>query len=65
MFAGVEFMASAIELAGGHDFSGVIEIVAFFAKMLAVEAQLETAVIVGLGADEFHFVGALRGDGER
>ena len=65
MFAGVEFVAAAIEFAGGDDFGGIIEIVALDAEELAVETQLETAVIMRLGADELHFIGPLGGDGER
>ena len=63
MFADVEFMAAAVEFAGGDDFGRIVEIITLFTEQLTVETQLERAVVMGLGADELHFIGALRGDG--
>jgi hypothetical protein len=65
MHPDIEFMPAAVEFAGGDDFGGIVEIVTLFAEVFAVETQLERTVVMGLGADELHFVSSLRRDRER
>ena len=60
MVAGSEFMATAVELTGSDDVLGVVKIETLrTGDDLAIEAQFETAIIMGLGADEGELIGTL------